>query len=440
MKIKDDLLNRGALSIIRTLQENKYSAYFAGGCVRDMILELPAYDIDIATSALPDEILEIFPKCLKIGEAFGIINVVVDGINYEVATFREEDDYRDGRRPEIIHYTDDPEKDAARRDFTINAMFYEPFTGKILDFFDGQKDLKNSVLQTVGEPMKRFNEDYLRILRAVRFAVRFGLTMSQETADAVRKSVKGLHRLSGERIRDELNKIFIGKRPDEALEMLFSLNLLDEVLPEVSAMYGVKQSEQYHPEGDVFTHTKLMLSHMPFPDVELAWSVLLHDVGKPGVFELDENAVPRFYCHESLSAEIAENILTRLKFSNKQKKNICTAVKNHMKFAHVDKMKKSKLLRLMTEETFSLQLELHRIDCISSHKMLDNYVFLLDKLLELNNTPQLPPPLLNGYDLIKLGFTSGPQLGEILNEIRDLQLEGTITSKEKAISFAENLL
>jgi len=211
-------------------------------------------------------------------------------------------------------------------------------------------------------------------------------------------------------------------------------------LPEVSAMLGVDQSEQYHPEGDVFTHTKLMLRHMASPDVELAWSVLLHDVGKPGAYELDENGVPRFYCHESLSAEIAEDILTRLKFSNKQKKNICTAVKNHMKFAHVDKMKKSKLLRLISEETFPLQLELHRIDCISSHKMLDNYVFLLDKLLEINNTPQLPPPLINGHDLIKLGFTAGPQLGKILNEIRDLQLEGIITSRENAVSFAEKLL
>jgi len=296
------------------------------------------------------------------------------------------------------------------------------------------------VLKTVGDPMRRFNEDYLRILRAVRFAIRFSLSVSPETADAVRKSVKGLHRLSSERIRDELNKIFTGKSPDRALEMLFSLKLLDEILPEVSAMYGVEQSEQYHPEGDVFTHTKLMLRHMALPDVELAWSVLLHDVGKPGAYELDENGVPRFYCHESLSAEISEDILTRLKFSNKQKKNICTAVKNHMKFAHVDKMKKSKLLRLMSEETFSLQLELHRIDCISSHKMLDNYVFLLDKLIELRNQPVLPPPLISGRDLLKLGFAPGPVLGKVLNEIRDLQLDGSLHSKDDALCFAEKKL
>jgi len=438
MKRKNNKMNQGALEVVNALREKGHLAFFAGGCVRDFILGVDSKDMDIATSALPSEILNIFPKCRKIGESFGIINVVNNNIDYEVATFREEDSYRDGRHPERINYTKTPRVDAARRDFTINAMFYDPFSEMILDYFDGIKDLEKGCLRTVGNPTRRFNEDYLRILRAVRFAIRFELDIQSDTYLAIKNSVRGLHKLSSERIRDELNKILTGKNPSAAIDLLFSLNILNEILPELSNMAGVEQSQEYHPEGDVFVHTKLMLRHMVFPTVELAWSVLLHDTGKVETFHLDENNIPHFYNHETLSAEIGDKILTRLKFSNNQKKTICTAVRNHMKFAHVNKMRRSKLLRMISEDSFSLQLELHRLDCISSHKILDNYNFLLDELYLMNNTPSLPPPLVTGKDLIDLGWTPGPEFGKVLKHIRDMQLEKIFISKDDAVLYIKN--
>lgn len=440
MKIPiENKLYKQALKVVETLQKAGFAAYFAGGCVRDMLLGIDSDDIDIATSAKTEDILGLFSHCHEIGAAFGIINVVMDDYCFEVATFREERGYSDGRHPEEIKYTDDPELDAKRRDFTINAMFFDPVNQKLLDFAGGQDDLQHRILRTVGDPEKRLHEDYLRILRAVRFAVRFGLKLADNIAPAIKGNLTGFKKLSMERIRDELNKMLIGKNPDKALQMLADLGILDKVLPEVDAMQGVDQPKQFHPEGDVFVHTKLMLSHMSWPSVELAWSILLHDVGKPDTLSIGEDGIEHFYRHEQESAVMAEKILQRLKFPNKEIAHIVEAVGNHMRFAHVSQMRQAKLKRLIAADTFELQLELHRIDCISSHAKMDQYLFLLDKINEEEDVVELPPPLVNGHDLMALGISPGPKMGEILDQISDLQLEKKLTTKEEALEYSKKL-
>jgi len=427
-----------ACEIVRKLKDKGFSAYFAGGSVRDMIMGLPSDDIDIVTSAKPDEIEKIFPQTYDIGAAFGIINVVENGENFEVATFREERGYADGRHPDEITYTDDPRLDAKRRDFTINSMFYDPIEDEIVDFEGGIEDIKNKVLRTVGNANARFSEDYLRILRAVRFSTRFGFILDSSTAEGIINNIDGLKKISNERIRDELNKMFTGNAPAGALRELANLGILDIILPEIGALRGVEQPKEFHPEGDVFVHTALMLELMEESSVELAWSVILHDVGKPATFSIGDDGIEHFYSHDKVGAKIAEKILKRLKFSNSEIDNIVSAVRNHMKFAHVQEMRKSKLKRLMAEPSFSLQLDLHKLDCISSHGKLDNYFFLKDILDNPEIEIELPKPLITGHDLIKLGVKPGPKMGKILREISDLQLEGKLSSKESALEYIES--
>ena len=398
-----------------------------------MLLGRTSEDIDIVTSAKPDEVVNIFPRSYEIGAAFGIINVVFDGIPFEVATFREERGYLDGRRPTEVEFTDNPETDALRRDFTINGMFYDPADGKIYDFVGGRDDLSKGIIRTIGKAEDRFSEDYLRILRAVRFCVRFGYELSEDIGPAVSKLVGNLNVLSAERIRDELNKMFTGPEPDRALKMMLEMGILKEILPEIVAMKGVTQHPEYHPEGDVFEHTVLMLSHMAFPDAELAWAILLHDVGKPLTKSMGDDGVEHFYTHERKSAELAENVLKRFRFPTRSIASIVHAVRQHMRYAHVQEMRPAKWKRLIAEETFPLELELHRTDCISSHKIMSSFTFLLDKMNEQPNEIKLPPPLVTGKDLIALGMKPGPEFGEILESIADLQLEGKITTKEEAL-------
>lgn len=421
------------MEIVLELKSRGFISYFAGGAVRDMLLGKNSKDIDIVTSAEPDEILQIFPRSYEIGAAFGIINVVVDGIPFEVATFREERGYHDGRHPAEVKFTDNPETDALRRDFTINGMFYDPVDGKIYDFVGGREDLSKGILRTIGKAEDRFSEDYLRILRAVRFCVRFGYELSEDIRPAVSKLVGNLNVLSAERIRDELNKMLAGSEPDRALRMMLEMGILKEILPEIAAMAGVTQHHEYHPEGDVFLHTSLMLSHMAFPDAELAWTVLLHDVGKPMTKSIGNDGVEHFYTHEQKGAELAEQILKRLRLPAKSIANIVHAVRQHMRYAHVQEMRPAKWKRLIAEETFPLELELHRIDCMSSHKFMSSFTFILDKMHEQANEIKLPPPLVNGRDLIAIGMKPGPEFGEILESIADLQLEGKISTKEEAL-------
>ncbi len=422
-----------AAEIVRELKSRGFIAYFAGGAVRDMLLGKPSKDIDIVTSAKPDQVVKIFPHSYEIGAAFGIINVVFDGIPFEIATFREERGYLDGRRPTEVEFTENPETDALRRDFTINGMFYDPVDGRIYDFIGGRDDLSKGIVRTIGKAEDRFSEDYLRILRAVRFCVRFGYELSEDVGPAVSKLVGNLNILSAERIRDELNKMLAGPEPDRALKMMMEMGILEEVLPEIAAMSGVTQHHEYHPEGDVFEHTVLMLSHMAFPDTEIAWSILLHDVGKPLTKTMGDDGVEHFYTHEKKSAELAENILKRLRFPAKNIANIVHAVRQHMRYAHVQEMRPAKWKRLIAEETFPLELELHRIDCISSHGLMNSFTFLLDRMNELANEIKLPPPLVSGKDLIALGMRPGPEFGEILENIADLQLEGKISTREEAL-------
>ena len=398
-----------------------------------MLLGKTSEDIDIVTSAKPDEVVNIFPHSYEIGAAFGIINVVLDGTPFEVATFREERGHLDGRHPTEVKYTENPETDALRRDFTINGMFYDPADEKIYDFVGGRNDLSRGIIRTIGKAEDRFSEDYLRILRAVRFCVRFGYELSEEIRPAVSKLAGNLNVLSAERIRDELNKMFTGPDPDRALKMMLEMGILEEVLPEVAEMNGVTQHPEYHPEGDVFEHTALMLSHMAFPDIEIAWAILLHDVGKPLTKTTGDDGVEHFYGHEQKSAELAEDILKRFRFPAKSIANIVHAVRQHMRYAHVQEMRPAKWKRLIAEETFPLELELHRTDCISSHRIMSSFTFLLDRMDEQANEIKLPPALVTGKDLIAHGMKPGPEFGEILESIADLQLEGKITSREEAI-------
>ncbi len=423
------------VEVVRTLQSHGFTAYFAGGAVRDMLLGKSSDDIDIATSVKPDDVIRLFPRSYEVGAAFGIINVVVDGHPFEIATFREERGYLDGRHPDEVNYTDSPEKDARRRDFTVNGMFYDPVKDVILDFVGGKEDLSKGLLRTIGSPDERFSEDYLRIMRTVRFCVRFGFELSPDIAPAIRKYAGNLKNLSAERVRDELNKMLLGPQPSRAFRMMHELGILREIFPEISDLAGVTQHHEYHPEGDVFEHTMLMLSHMAYPDLELAWSILLHDVGKPSTKTLGDDGIEHFYTHEQKSAEMAEDILKRLRFSVRNTGNIVHAVRNHMRYAHVQEMRPAKWRRLLAEETFPLENELHRIDCMSSHGLTDCFIFLLDRMNECENEIKLPPPLVTGADLIALGMKPGPEFKEILGKITDLQLEGGLKTRDEALDW-----
>lgn len=439
-KIKKSPICAAAENVTATLNHHGYRAYFVGGAVRDMLLGQKPKDIDIVTDALPEDVTRIFPHSHPVGAAFGIINVVRGKYVFEVATFREEREYLDGRHPENVYYTDNPELDAARRDFTINGMFYDPEKQVILDFHSGQSDLRRGILRTIGNAAERFSEDYLRILRAVRFTTRFGFSLDIDIPPAIKRLKYKLPLLSAERIRTELNLMLLGKHPAAAVRMLTELGILEVILPEIAALDGVTQPEKFHPEGDVMTHTLLMLDHIAIPSEKLVWSALLHDVGKPVTKFTGEDGIDHFYSHEEAGAEMAENIMRRLRFSRDTTEAVVHATRNHMRFAHVDKMRQAKWKRLLAEPEFPLELELHRLDCISSHGKLENYLLLLDRLTEASGQTELPPPLLNGRDLIQSGLKPGPVFGEILNKITDMQLSGTVTTREEAMAQLQTML
>jgi poly(A) polymerase len=428
---------RGAADIVRVLRVSGFSAWFVGGAVRDMLLGKMPKDIDIVTSARPAETSEIFPDNQQVGAAFGIVLVRQDGMQFEVATFREERNYLDGRHPELVRYTDDPETDVLRRDFTVNGMLFDPENGEVLDYTNGQDDLARGVIRTIGDPEIRFAEDHLRMLRAVRFASRFGFELEQNTFKAILKMKSDIKKLAAERVREELNLMFTGSHPAYALKLLDETGLLEEILPEVNAMKGVTQPEMFHPEGDVFEHTLLMMRHMAMFSVELAWSILLHDVGKPSTAAISAHGHECFYRHEQVGAEMAVHIMERLKFSNKQIQTVKDAIENHMRFGTVDRMRPVKIRRLMAGENFPLELELHRIDCLSSHQLMGNFNLLLDRLIFQSGEVQLPPPLITGRDLIEAGFKPGPEFKKILETVQEMQLTGDLKSKNDAMCFIE---
>ncbi|OIO37683.1 MAG: hypothetical protein AUJ72_04055 [Candidatus Omnitrophica bacterium CG1_02_46_14] len=423
-----------ALQIIQTLRQKGYEAFFVGGSVRDLLLKKSPKDFDIATNATPKVIQSLFHKTVAVGAKFGVMIVILEGKNFEVATFREDKGYQDGRHPTGIHFTNAKE-DALRRDFTVNGLFYDPIARKVMDWVGGQKDLKRRVIRAIGDPKKRFTEDKLRLLRAVRFASVLGFKIESKTFTAVKKLAPKIHEVSHERVRDELIKMFTGPCPALSLTLLDRSGLLKEVLPEVCRMKGIHQPKAYHPEGDVFIHTKLLMKQLVNPSTVLAFGCLLHDVGKPGTYKRRDRI--RFNGHDRLGAQISKKILERLRFSNELKEKIVACVEGHMRFKDVRQMRESTLKRFLQRETFDTELKQHRVDCLASHGNLANWRFLKKKIKLLSRAQIKPAPLLSGKDLLEMGYIEGPLIGKILRIVEEAQLEGKLTDKENAIRWTE---
>lgn len=426
-----------ATDIARRLQQAGHTAYFAGGCVRDELLGLDPHDYDIATSAKPDEVQRLFPHTQAVGAHFGVILVMEHGRAFEVATFRSDHEYIDGRRPEMVTFST-PEEDAERRDFTINGMFHDPVTGKFIDFVRGREDLAAQVLRAIGDPVARFREDKLRLLRAVRFAARFDYAVEEKTWNALRAHAADIRAVSAERLREELVKILVHPNRVRGFDLLDASGLLREILPEIEALKGCEQPPQFHPEGDVFKHTRAMLDLLPKEEIPatLALSVLFHDIGKPPTFRYhaDEDRI-RFNGHDRVGAAMTESLMERLRFSRAEIGRVTEAVRQHMVFKDVQNMRTAKLKRFMARDGFDEEMELHRVDCLSSHGALDNYEFLQAKAEEFASEPLIPPPLLTGRDLIALGWKPGPQFGPVLEAVQNAQLEGAVTTPEEALAW-----
>lgn len=434
MKKQKQTERKLAEKIVKKLRKGGYEAYFAGGCVRDIVMRRDPKDFDIATTANPNEIESLFEQTIDIGKKFGVITVRLEGINFEVATFRKERDYVDGRRPSHVTFCS-PEEDAKRRDFTVNGLFYDPAKKRIIDFVGGKKDIKKKIIRTIGNPKKRFDEDKLRIIRAIRFATSLNFKIERKTWNEIKKHSKQIKRVSVERIRDELIRIFTQPNADRGLDLLYKSGILKVILPEIAKMKGVGQPRRFHPEGDVYNHTKLMLKKLRKPSVVLAFSALLHDVGKPRTYTKTDRI--HFYEHSRVGTEITKRILERLRFPKKIIQDILACIENHMRFIFVKQMREGKLKKFMTRPTFQDELELHKIDCAASHGKLDNYYFLKRKLKKYKEEELKPKKLIDGYDLIEMGMKTGPLMGKILDEIYEMQLEGKIKSKEEALRKAK---
>jgi putative nucleotidyltransferase with HDIG domain len=425
---------QAALEIVKRLSDNGHTALFAGGYVRDMVMGLAEKgDVDIATSATPQQVMGLFPSVVPVGEHFGVVIVVKDETPFEVATFRKDIGAGDGRHPESVEFTDAKE-DALRRDFTINGMFFDPLSSQLYDYVHGQEDLKQGIVRAIGDPALRFEEDYLRMIRAIRFGARFVFPIEERTWAAIVEKAEGISRISNERIFQELDKILCGSHPDAALRLLHDSRLLALVLPEVSAMAGVAQPKEFHPEGDVFTHTVQALSLLDHPGRLVAWSVLLHDIGKPKTMKVSDRI--RFSNHDRVGATMAEATLRRLKAGSDLIEGVYEVVDNHMNFMNVQKMRLSTLKKFLSRPTLDAELELHRVDCLASHGDVSNYHFINQRRSELSVEEIKPVPLLNGKDLIALGLTPGPLFGTILAEAYDLQLEEKLSTHEEAVEWA----
>lgn len=432
-------MENAAIQIVRTLQDAGHEALFAGGCVRDELRGIAPKDYDIATSARPDDILALFPDGNTIGAHFGVILVKRSGHHFEIATFREDGEYGDGRRPDNVTFSTS-EKDAERRDFTINGMFRDPIADHLIDYVGGQTDLEVQRIRAIGDANARFEEDYLRMLRAVRFATVLDYKIEEKTWHSLQRNVSRITKISPERIREELDKIWLSPNRLHGFDLLVESGLMQSIFPEIIALQGCEQPPQWHPEGDVFIHTRLMLSLLPAEaSLPLVLSVLFHDIAKPATQTIDEDTGRiRFNGHDSLGAEMSEEILKRLRYSNAVIEATVAGVRHHMHFKDVQKMKKSKLKRFMAREHFDDELELHRVDCLGSNGILDNYEFLQAKAEEFANEPLVPPPFLTGKDLIDRGMKPGPQFKEILTQAQDLQLEGTLTGREEALAWLDS--
>src|SRR5438046_2847684 len=412
MKPSPSPMEQTAREVAARLRERGHIAYFAGGCVRDIIRGETPKDFDIVTDARPEAVQKIFPRTYAVGAHFGVIIVLENGFQFEVATFRSDDAYIDGRHPSAVRFSS-PEEDAKRRDFTINGMFYDPVAEEVIDFVKGRADIAAKLVRAIGDPAQRFAEDRLRMLRAVRFATALDYKIDRQTWDALVVNAASINQISAERIRDELVRIFLSPNRVRGWDLLDSSGFMGAILPELEAMKGVLQPEQFHPEGDVFVQTRLMLQLLREEDsVPLVFAVLFHDVAKPVTATVDKTGRIRFNEHDRIGADITDAIMRRLRFSGAEIEATVEMVRQHMVFKDAPNMRVAKLKRFMARPTFKEELELHRGDCESSHRMLDNYEFLLRKREELANEPIIPPPLLRCHDLIALGFKPGPEFGE----------------------------
>ncbi len=422
-----------ARRIIHELKSRGHKAFLVGGCVRDLLLGKHPKDYDVTTDARPDEVTNLFPHSDLVGAQFGVVLVREDGAQVEVATFRSDHAYIDGRHPAQVRFETDPRQDVLRRDFTINALLLDPESNQVLDFVGGRDDLAAGVVRAIGDPETRFREDHLRLLRAVRFAARLAYRIEPATLQAIQRLHGLILKVSAERIRDELIRILTEGGARRGFELLDETALLADILPEVAAMKGVAQPPEYHPEGDVWTHTLLMLEKLHAPGITLALGVLLHDVGKPATFRVAERI--RFDGHVEQGVKMAEAILCRLRFSNEQIRQVSALVANHMRFKDAPQMKESTLKRFLRLEKFQEHLELHRIDCLSSHGRLDNYELVKHRMDELPAEQLKPKPLITGDDLIAAGYQSGPLFARILAAVEDAQLEARIQTPEQAIAL-----
>lgn len=422
---------QAATQIVQRLRGAGFAAYFVGGCVRDIVMEREPKDFDVATSALPTQVIEMFPGSLTVGAQFGVVIVPCEKGNVEVATFRSDGVYADGRHPVHVEYAKSAEEDVRRRDFTINGMLFDPIESKVLDYVGGQADIRRRRVRTIGDPQKRFSEDRLRMLRAVRFAARFSFELDSGTAEAIRNLASEIRMVSAERIRDEILKILTEGHARRGLELLDSTDLLKQVLPEIKAMQGVEQPPEFHPEGDVWKHTLMMLDGLKMPTPTLALGVLLHDVGKPRTFTVRERI--RFDNHVEVGAKMAEDICRRLRLSTHETERVVELVRHHLRFKDLPQMKRSTKIRFLRMDGFPEHLELHRLDCTASHGKLDNYNLALEILGQIPEKEIRPPRLITGEDLIRDGYTPGPLFKQILQAVEDAQLEGQIRTPKDAL-------
>jgi poly(A) polymerase len=431
-------LEETALKIVCELQRAGFAAFWVGGCVRDFLLGREPVDYDIVTAARPEQVEQLFQRTVAVGRKFGVMVVLEAGHQFQVATFRAEADYQDGRHPERVTFGD-AEADASRRDFTVNGLFYDPVRKQSHDWVGGEADLRARIIRTIGSPAARFDEDHLRLLRAVRFAAQLDFSIEAETFAALKAKAAMLKTISAERIREELVKLFQPPHAARGLELLRQSGLLEQALPEIAATVRCEQSPDFHPEGSVFNHVRLMLQNLPpNPDPSLPWAVLLHDVAKPVTASTDpKTGSAHFYGHEKIGADMATQILERLRFPRKQIEDIAKAVRGHMQFKDTFQMRKSTLRRLLMRPTFPLELELHRLDCLGSHGGLDVYDFLVAQAKQLEQQPHIHPPLLKGDDLMALGMKPGPELGALLAELREKQLQDELKTKAEARKWAK---
>ena len=433
-------MQSAALSILRTLREQGFDAYFAGGCVRDLLLGREPADYDIATSATPSEVLRLYPNAFAVGAQFGVVLAPYESEtgkgNIEIATFRNDGAYSDGRHPDSVRFSKTAAEDVLRRDFTINGLLLDPLNeNKVFDYVGGRDDLKAGIIRTIGDPHRRFSEDKLRMLRAVRFAARFGYTIEPATFAAIRELAAEIRQISHERVRDELTKILTEGRARRAFELLDETDLLHHVLPEVEALKSVEQPPQFHPEGDVWVHTLMLLEGLKAGcPPTLAYGALLHDVGKPPTFRRATERI-RFDGHADIGSKMAAEICNRLRMSNDDKEQIVAIVANHMKFPELPRMRVSTLKRFLRQPRFEEHMEMHRLDCLASHGDLSLYHFALQKVETIPAEQIRPQPLITGDDLIAAGYPPGPSYSSMLREVEDAQLDGAIHSKEEAMEF-----